>query len=190
MLDWRGKFGDEYTERNKEIPSRKAFWESVVKRVPSVETYFEVGCNTGANLDCIPRETHGIEINASAAEIARRKGHEVIVEDFLLWLPPNGKYEFVFCSGVLIHQCTPEVIKIMKNMRSLSEKYLLFNEYYNDWDQEVPYRNNRGALYKRDYGRIYNALYPHDLLLTYGELTKEDGFDNTNYWLFVKGAIE
>ena len=45
---------------------------------------------------------------------------------------------------------------------------------------------NRGALFKRNYGKIIQALFPRLKLIKKGELKKSEGWDDVTYWLFAK----
>ena len=67
-----------------------------------------------------------------------------------------------------------------------SRRYILAAEYYAETLQEVPYRGQHGALFKTDYGAMYQQRYPHLRLLKKGLLSKEDGWDDVTYWLFEK----
>ena len=59
----------------------------------------------------------------------------------------------------------------------------MFAEYFGH-DIEVPYRGERGALIKRDYGEIYKALFPDSVLMETGFLGEDEGFDDVTYWIF------
>jgi hypothetical protein len=71
----------------------------------------------------------------------------------------------------------------MKNMVVLSSWLVMFAEYKGT-DEEVPYRGERFALFKRDYGRIFEAIFPNAELLEDGTAGKELGFDNVTYWVY------
>ena len=189
MADWAGYFGDEYTERWKEVPNRDVWWETLINKF-GIQSVYELGCNNGGNLDAIRRVSSilgaGCDVNSSAVSQAKTKGHDVAVwraED----LPPTyQRHDLVFTTGLLIHLQTPEVIKVMKRAREQSRKYVLLNEYASHYDEEIPYRDIPHSLYKRAYGQIYWALFPDDALLMHGDATKDQGFDNTHWWMFEK----
>jgi pseudaminic acid biosynthesis-associated methylase len=183
MADWAGNFGDDYTVRNGELPWRDKFWSKVLPK--DITTVHEIGCNIGANLEAIRRvrpklHATGEDINANAVKLARERLLAVHGSDSR----PQTRADIVFTVGVLIHLRTPELINMMGQMRITTFRYVLFAEYFNDYDVEVPYRGERGALYKRDFGKIYHALYPDQELVASGFAGKDLGFDNTHWWLY------
>jgi hypothetical protein len=50
----------------------------------------------------------------------------------------------------------------------------------------VPYRNQGGALFKRNYRRIYQEMFPELRLLRQGFLSRDEGWDDITYWVFEK----
>ena len=74
-------------------------------------------------------------------------------------------------------------------MVRVSRRYVLTMEYYSAEQVEVPYREHRGALFKRDYGGLFAASYPELKLLERGELKADQGWDDVTFWLFEKTAI-
>ena len=74
--NWKNKFGEKYTKRNKNIKS--FFIKSILKKVKNIKNVFEFGTNIGNNLDIIKKsnkkiKTNGIEINKFASKIAEKK---------------------------------------------------------------------------------------------------------------------
>jgi hypothetical protein len=55
---------------------------------------------------------------------------------------------------------------------------------YEGTDEEVPYRGERFALFKREFGRIFEAVNPGAELLDTGIAGKELGFDDVTYWIY------
>lgn len=188
MADWAGEFGDEYTERNAAIPPRDTFWNEVLPK--DATTVLEIGCNFGANLKAIQRArsimTAGVEINAKAAQQARDDGLIVYTHNALEYMPGIQAW-LTFTVGVLIHLNSPDVISMMKVLRSHSMRYVLFAEYYAEVDEEVTYRGVKGALYRRPFGKIYKVLFPEDVLIGTGKAGPELGFDNITWWLYDRG---
>jgi hypothetical protein len=174
---WRGSFGDAYTERNRDLPSRVGWWKDVLP--PDVKNVFEVGCNVGTNLQAIDSgiQCYGLEINAKAGRIARGYGLNV-TDSTWVWA------DLVFTVGVLIHQDTPELIRMLRQMHEHAKKYVLFSEYFSSRDLDVEYHGRTGVLFKRNYGAIYDALFPDDTLVRQGAATQEDGFDDTEWRLY------
>lgn len=183
MADWQGQFGDMYTQRNAELADRTKFFQRFLKY--EIVSAFEIGCNIGTNMKVLEKlgiETLGCDVNATAVNIAVLNNLKAYVasgtnvEDY-------DKYDLVFTVGVLIHQQTPELIKMMQEMVRLSSRYVMFAEYEGD-DEEVPYRGERHALFKREFGRIFESLFPQAELVDTGIAGKEMGFDNVTYWMY------
>jgi hypothetical protein len=88
-------------------------------------------------------------------------------------------------AGVLIHQPTESLRLVMDEMVRCSKRYVLSMEYFAEVEEEVPYRGERGALFRRNYGKLFSEAYPLHLV-TSGDLTKAEGWDNVRYWLFER----
>jgi hypothetical protein len=67
-----------------------------------------------------------------------------------------------------------------------SRRYVLCGEYFAEQTTEVPYQNQSGALFKRNYGRIYQELFPELRLIQQGFLGRDEGWDDVTYWMFEK----
>ena len=182
MDDWAGKFGDDYTKRNAELADRSKFFQRFLKY--DIAEAFEIGCNIGTNLKVLEKlgvEAIGCDVNSTAVQVAVLNNLKATVSDGTCGV--YGMFDFVFTVGVLIHQRTPDLIKMMKQMRETSSRYVMFAEYVGD-DEEVPYRGERHALFKREFGAIFVSLYPNAKLVEYGTAGKEMGFDNVTYWMY------
>ena len=183
MADWEGAFGDEYTVRNAELADRTRFFQRFLKY--DIVDAFEIGCNIGTNMKVLEKlgvDTIGCDINTTAVNVAVLNGLKAYIASGTT-TADYGKYDFVFTVGVLIHQRTPELISMMKEMKRLSGRYVMFAEYVGD-DEEVPYRGERFALFKRKFGRIFESLFPKSVLMESGTAGEELGFDNVTYWLY------
>lgn len=191
---WRGDFGDEYVGRNAAAgQGREPFWNELLDEFP-VESVLEVGCNRGGNLGHIarkvpPRSVYGIDINETALAELRSEVPGVNA----LWSPAreipfrDRWFDLVFTTGVLIHQSPNALPLVMGEVVRCSRRYVLCGEYYAEELTEVPYRGHRGALYKRDFGALYQELFPELELRKRGFLSKQDGgWDDVTYWLFEK----
>ena len=190
---WAGKFGDEYIERNLHASTgRQRFWSAVLARHP-VRRVLEVGCNIGANLEwlsdsAVPRAVCGVDINARALERLRRRLPAVsAIRSAARELPFRSTwFDLVFTAGVLIHQPEPTLPVVMREIVRCSRRYVLSLEYFAEETVEVEYRGHRGALFKRDYGRLYRELFSDLRLVEEGRLEKDSGWDDVAYWLFEK----
>jgi pseudaminic acid biosynthesis-associated methylase len=188
---WAGGFGDDYVERNEAVHGpRAAFWSGVVDRT-GARSVLEVGCNLGGNLAWLaqriePTSLWGVDVNTKA--LARL--HQRLPEVNGIWsrarnLPFRDRlFDLVFTMGVLIHQPEGTLPRVMAEMVRCSRRYVLCGEYWAEETTEVPYRDQPGALFKRDYGRLFVELVPELDLVDHGFLGRDQGWDDITWWLF------
>ncbi len=190
---WAGGFGNAYVERNRDAARVRApFWQSLLAEFPA-KTVLEVGCNLGANLTWAaeqlpPRNVYGVDINETAlAEIHRR-----LPGVNALWSPARELpfrdqwFDLVFTMGVLIHQPETTLPIVMSEIVRCSRRYVLCGEYFAAQTTEVPYRDQTGALFKRNYGHLYQEMFPGLKLLKQGFLDRAQGWDDVTWWMFEK----
>ena len=192
---WGGEFGDRYVERNREAAQgREPFWRELHERHPFASS-LEVGCNVGGNLYWLarlidPRAVFGVDINPTALREVRASLPDVnAVHSPARSLPfRDARFELTYTTGVLIHQAPESLPIVMSEVVRCSSRYVLCGEYHADALEEVPYRGERGALYKRDWGALYESLFPELRLLERSFAPKrEGGWDDITFWLFEKG---
>lgn len=192
---WSGEFGSDYAQRNRDAAQRReGFWNRLLDALkPLPRTVLEVGCNVGGNLTHIaariqPIGVYGVDINRSALHAARVELPDVN----LLWsrareLPfRDGWFDLAFTMGVLIHQPDDALPLVMNEVVRTSRRWVLCGEYHADENEEVAYRGQQGALFRRNYGRLYTELFPGLVQIDGGQLSAEDGFDRVTYHLFEK----
>jgi pseudaminic acid biosynthesis-associated methylase len=191
---WSDQFGDSYVERNLEAgEGRETFWYGLVDRL-NPATVLEIGCNVGANLRWIidrvpPQSVYGIDINERALQTIRERLAVNAVWSPARELPFRDRlFDLVFTAGVLIHQPEATLPLVMAEAVRTSRRYVLALEYAAAESVEVPYRGQAGALFKRDYGRLYRELFPELELVEQGELGKNEGWDDVTWWLFRRGG--
>jgi pseudaminic acid biosynthesis-associated methylase len=188
---WAGEFGDAYVDRNRRAGDvRQAFWRDLLAEC-SPARVLEVGCNVGANLRWIaesvgPRQTYGVDINSKALDELRAGVPGVNA----LYAPARSLpfrdrwFDLVFTMGVLIHQPEDSLALVMAEIVRTSRRWVLCGEYHAEERVEIAYRGQNGALFKRDYGRIYRDLFPELRLARQGFLGREQGWDDITWWLF------
>jgi pseudaminic acid biosynthesis-associated methylase len=190
---WSGDFGNAYVDRNAaSTKGRGPFWSGLLGKI-EVSRALEIGCNLGGNLEWIakkvpPRDVYGIDINEKALATLRERvpgvnamyapAREVPFRD--RW------FDLVFTAGVLIHQPLVSLPLVMNEVVRCSRKYVLAMEYHADTLTEVPYRGHAGALFKQDYGKLYQELFPELRLVEKGFLPKDDSWDDVTWWLFSR----
>jgi pseudaminic acid biosynthesis-associated methylase len=190
---WGEEFGDRYIERNRDAAEgRDEFWNWLYGAFP-FDSVLEVGCNVGGNLRWLaellpPRSVYGVDINERALLDARAALPGVnLVHSSARSLPfRDAAFDLTFTTTVLIHQ-TPEAAPIaMSEVVRCSRRYVLCGEYFSEALEEVPYRGERGALFKRDWGQLYADLFPELRLLE--RTFRGAPWDDVTFWLFEKPA--
>jgi pseudaminic acid biosynthesis-associated methylase len=190
---WGGGFGDAYIARNRRAGDvRAAFWRALGSELAPGRV-LEVGCNVGANLRWIaeilpPHNVYGIDINRRAlAELqAALPGVQALCGP-ARELPFRDRwFDLVFTMGVLIHQPESTLPLVMSEVVRCARRYVLCGEYFAGETTEIAYREQRAALFKRDYGRIFRELFPELRLIRQGFLGRDQGWDDITWWLFEK----
>jgi hypothetical protein len=125
----------------------------------------------------------GLDVNAQALAEALAAGLDVSEgrADQAVELFCRSAAELVVTSGVLIHIAPEDLTAAMQSIIDASSKYVLAVEYEADTAQEVEYRGYAGRLWKRPYGKLYEALG-----LSLVEFGPAAGFDQCTYWLLEK----
>ena len=190
---WSGEFGNAYVERNSEAgPGRGAFWHDVLDEL-GVRSVLEVGCNVGPNLGWLgelvdPASIYAVDVNERALEVARSRYPRVnFVRASARSLPFRDRmFDLAFATGVLIH-LPPEAVPVaMSEIVRCSNRYVVCGEYYAPQLEEVPYRGESGALFKQDFGALYQSLFPELELRSQGLLGRDEGWDDTTWWLLER----
>ena len=194
---WAGEFGNSYTQRNLEAgKGREAFWKRIFSNYPIERNVLEVGCNVGANLQWIyknisSRMVYGVDINM----VALQQLHRELPGVKALWSTASNLpfrrcwFDLVFTAGVLIHQPEDSLLLVMAEIVRCTQRYVLCLEYFAEESIEVPYRGQKRALFKRNYGLLYEHNFPELNLVEQGHLSQDEGWDNVRYWLFEKGQL-
>ena len=190
---WAGDFGDDYVDRNAAAgEGRRPFWAGLSERF-EFGSALEIGCNLGGNTRWLadllgPENVAGIDVNEHALEVLRANipGVDVRVAKARELPFADSSFDLVFTTGVLIHQPPAELPAVMDEIVRCARKYVLCGEYSADEVEEVPYRGQEGALFRADYGRLYQERFPQLTLVDEGFLARDDGpWDDVTYWVFA-----
>jgi pseudaminic acid biosynthesis-associated methylase len=189
---WRSDFGRAYTDRNdRDKPERVEAWRRLLGGIEPVRV-LEVGCNVGWNLVYLERlgitELYGIEPQPDAVERARqRRPRFNVLHGTGFDLPfRDGLCDLVFTSGVLIHIAPASLGAALDEIHRVSRRWIAAIEYDDPDEQEVRYRGQAGALWKRDHGAAWQARHPGLRLVRRLELGAADGYDACTAHLFEK----
>jgi len=193
LLMWRGKFGNDYTERNffspEIIKQRKDSLASVLGILP-IDLIVEPGCGSGANLQALQELGYrviGIEPNWKAISEAIRvlKSPFSIINGTCYRMNSlDNIADLVLSAGLLIHISEDRLDEAITEMLRVSKKYLLIIEYYSEIEEEINYRGNGGMLWKRNWPKIFEQ-YPITLIKN-GYFDKSQGYDNCHWYLYQK----
>lgn len=162
LNDWKGEFGNEYTDRNSpDWRKIRPLFQALVGGL-EIDTTLEVGCNRGHNLLALQALGHGvkgIEPNERARYLAQSQGLDVVDGDILDIPFPDGFFDLAFTVGVLIH-VPPSLLEFaLKEMHRVTNRYLVAIEYASEGEEMRTYRGKRDFLWTRDYGREYKTRY-------------------------------
>lgn len=192
---WAGEFGDAYLQRNNQAArGREPFWKDRIEQTEPASV-LEVGCNLGGNLrplaELLPDATiAGVDVNDAALEVAREAVPGAQLQKASAYALPfdDRSFDLVFTTGVLIHLPPEGIGAAIDEIVRCSKRYVLCGEYYADEEEEVPYRGQSGALFRRDYGEIYGQRHPELNLLDTGFLprSEDSSWDDVTWWLLER----
>ena len=195
--EWRGSFGDEYTARN--APSDEQVAQTALaladiwsRMTPAPRSILEVGSNVGRNIRALRAITtadiHAVEPNEAARKVLAAETGITAEDATANELPyPNGRFDCVFTSGVLIHIPDTNLRSTYEELHRVSGRWILSIEYFSPTTQIVQYRGHDDLLFKRDYGSLWLDWF--DDLEHVGNgffWRRTTGQDNANWWLFQK----
>ena len=195
---WKGRFGDNYTDRNVGsgwVAANTALFGRILARVQHLQEVLELGSNIGLNLmalaHLLPKaKLSAVEINLKAAaqlraELPEVDLHVASIVDFR----PERTWELVFTKGVLIHIDPAQLPIVYDLMYRASSRYLLICEYYNPSPTELEYRGHAGKLFKRDFAGNLLERFSDLALIDYGFVYHRDSTfpqDDLTWFLMEK----
>lgn len=191
---WKGKFGNEYTERQPDnVKARREVWRELLPH--GLGSILEVGCNVGHNLQAIgflnTAKLYGVDPNKIALQRTANKA--LVISTALASadrLPfATGSMDLVFTCGVLIHVPPDKLEQSLREIHRVSKRWIICGEYFSPHEEEIPYRGQSGLLWRRDYGSLYLDMF-EDLkcVKTLFAWRRSTGLDNLLFHVFEKQA--
>ncbi len=190
---WAGDFGDSYVDRNLDAyAAREGFWRDRYEQL-GLTSVLEIGCNVGGNLQWLagliePGRVFGVDVNRKAISAL----HQRVPDANAIWSPGRDLpfrerwFDLVFTMGVLIHQPEASLPLVMSEMVRCSGRYVLCGEYFAEQTEEVAYHGQSGALFRRDYGRLFREQFPELTEIDRGFLGRDEGWDDITWWVFER----
>ena len=179
---WAGEFGDEYVTRNRGeilIASNLSLFSQMFARAAKIGSVLELGANIGLNLRALKHllpdaKLGAVEINENAVQELEGWGKATVYHNSILEFAPQGQWDFVFTSGVLIH-IDPDMLSVVYDlMYKASGRYIGVIEYYNPTPVALPYRGHDDKLFKRDFAGEILDRFPDLVLVDYGFVYHRD----------------
>ncbi|MGY5142911.1 MAG: pseudaminic acid biosynthesis-associated methylase [Candidatus Nitrosopumilus sp. bin_32a] len=173
---WSGEFGNKYVERintkkfqNETYKNRTGFTEEEIFKeffndLDRNISILEVGCNRGLKLSILEnmgfQNISGVEVNQNAAKIAKEKlpSAKIYNESIEEFDSQSNQYDLVFTATMLIHVNPLAIEDILLKIINLSKKYIFGFEYYSEQLIEVPYRDQKNALWKQNLPELFKKI--------------------------------
>jgi len=200
---WRGNFGDEYIERNpvsaSNVQAAAMLWAQILLRLQGERPrrILEVGANIGINL-CALRGLTDAELFAVEPNVtARRQLAETgllpaanILDGLATRIAlPDAAIDLVFTRGVLIHIHPDDLLASCRELHRVARRYIVSIEYFAANPEELRYRSQSNALFKRDFGAFWLDNFPGLRVLDYGfAWQRMTGLDNLTWWVLEKSG--
>ena len=183
MKLWISDFGRGYTGRNTYGPAAldrfyKKLWGTSLTEMNrhllgklKIGSVLEVGCNIGMKLNHLQKQgyknLYGIELQWDAVERAKRAAKNInIIQGSAFDIPFKENYfDLVFTNGVLIHIHPKDLEAAMREIYRCSKKYISGLEYFSETLEEVPYHQEKHALWKNDFAGLFRKRFPSLKLL-------------------------
>lgn len=188
---WQGDFGRDYLTRNQVDYKERIPLLTHIAEMTGAQTFLDVGTNAGWNLLALRHINpefmmSGVDVNQQALEKAQIAGFDMHVSpaDKIVDIFGEQAADMVITSGVLIHVAPEDIKDTMQAIVDCSSQYVLAIEYEADTEQEVEYRGNKGKLWKRPFGKLYEELG-----LSLIETGNATGYRECSYWLMEKSGL-
>lgn len=191
---WKGQFGDDYNLRNVgKVEANIAFFAKALARTSNIRRIIELGAGIGQNIIALHRllpnaDLMGVEINEEAA-LQIQVGYVFRASIFDFEPPAQTPVDLAFTKGLLIHIHPDDIERAYDKLYACSSRYVLIAEYFSPNSEEIMYRGNMNALWKRDFAGEMMQQYPDLHLLDYGFQSRLDPNwpqDDLNWFLMEK----
>jgi hypothetical protein len=154
-MEYNSKIWDTYTTENKDgsQPELSKFIYHIALGL-NAKKICEAGCNVGNNLTEFPNgmEVHGIDMNESALDKARKKYTSFTFKKANLnKIPyPDSYFDLVFTRGVLIHINQKELDNTMNELFRISKRWILNLEYFGEDGKMIKWKRGDDLLWYRN----------------------------------------
>lgn len=198
---WKKTYSSDYISKNSTFDYKLGLkaWARMLKFIidndNAPQSVLECGSNIGRNINflngILPNSKKSIiEISEEAYnEVNKRynifkKCNTSILDSYF-----DVTFDLVFTQGVLIHIHPDDLLKNMKKIFQLSNKYILIGEYFNRTPVMLDYQGQKNKLFKNNFGKVFQDNF-NVSICDYGFLWGEEydsaGFDDITFWLFKK----
>lgn len=196
---WADDYAENYIKKNSQFDNQLGAdaWGKMLHAVGNkVDSYLELGCNIGRNIDQIKIAFSDatpsiIEISKPAFNFvtARHRFEHAFNGAILESTFEDGSFDLVFTMGVLIHINPDQLLANMERMYKYLRKYILVGEYFNRTPTSIEYQGEKDKLFKRDFGKLFIENFEVNLVdygFLWGHIYDRAGFDDITWWLFEK----
>lgn len=196
---WAVEYSKGYIEKNSQFDRERLLdgWKQMLKCVEAPSSFVECGANIGRNIDALstiyPNSVaSAIEVSKDAAKILEEKHPTLeVFNSTILEADIPYQVDLSFTMGVLIHINPDQLLQNLAKVVSLSNRYVLFGEYFNRTPTSIPYQGHDDKLFKRDWGKFVLENFGEELrLLDYGflwgHIYDDAGFDDFTWFCFEK----
>jgi pseudaminic acid biosynthesis-associated methylase len=162
---WVGKFGDEYTLRNKSSDSNVPH-RIFLSNIPNDSTVLEIGCNVGNQLKILNdmgfHNLSGIDVNKKAIEIGKKTYSYIHFYNGSLFELPfdSNSFDLVFTSGTLIHVNPEDLKDALSEIYRCSKKFIYGYEYYLPFCKGYDYREEGILVWRNDFLKLFLKQFP------------------------------
>jgi len=133
------------------------------------------------------KNLYGIEPQEYAVELSKKATKNInIIKGDVFNIPfKDNFFDLVFTSGVLIHINPHDVKRALREIYRCSKKYIWGFEYYADKYTEILYRGQKNLLWKANFLKIYQDIFP-DLKVVKMKFLKYLDNDNIDLMFLLK----